>query len=132
MSGAKTTSETSTVSERGNMTPTVQTDASASDHGHLSSVDENLAVAHGGRPATWHSRRFGHHAVNQLAAAAGSPTSLAQLYRRSRLVQAMALARAEPHALRSRFERLHEVLGRRVPLTVAVTDACGECNRRTV
>jgi hypothetical protein len=69
MSGAKKARESSRDSVRGNMRPTVGSDASVSDHGHLSSVDENLAVAHGGRPATWHSRRFGHHAVNQLAAA---------------------------------------------------------------
>jgi hypothetical protein len=69
MSGPKKARESSTVSVRGNMTPTVGSGVSVSDHGHLSSVDENLAVALGGRPATWHSRRFGHHAVNQLAAA---------------------------------------------------------------
>jgi len=39
------------------------------DHGHTGAVDEALAREHGGKPATWHSRRFGPHAVNDLAAA---------------------------------------------------------------
>lgn len=69
MSGAKTNSESSSVSERGNMAPTVPPAGGANHHGHTGTVDENLARALGGRPATWHSRRFGPQAVNHLAAA---------------------------------------------------------------
>ena len=37
-------------------------------NGHIGSVDLLLAREHGGKPATWHGRRFGHYAVNELAA----------------------------------------------------------------
>jgi hypothetical protein len=51
------------------MAATVGSNQSESDHGHTGAVDEALAREHGGKPATWHSRRFGPHAVNDLAAA---------------------------------------------------------------
>jgi hypothetical protein len=50
------------------MADTVGHSSPGSDHGHTGSVDAQLARIHGGRESTWHSRRFGPHAVNQLAA----------------------------------------------------------------
>ncbi|HEU4649541.1 MAG TPA: hypothetical protein VFS33_10815 [Gemmatimonadales bacterium] len=38
------------------------------NNGKVAAVDERLSKFHGGRPATWHSRRCGPNAVNQLAA----------------------------------------------------------------
>lgn len=69
MSGARTNNDNSKVSERGNMGDRVPPAAGGSHHGHTGTVDKNLARRHGGRPSTWHSRRFGPQAVNQLAAA---------------------------------------------------------------
>jgi hypothetical protein len=51
------------------MDATMGTTPPGSDHGHTGAVDEGLARAFGGRPATWHARRYGPHAVNLLAAA---------------------------------------------------------------
>jgi hypothetical protein len=51
------------------MAATVGANDKQSDHGHTGAVDDALAREHGGKPATWHSRRFGPHAVNDLAAA---------------------------------------------------------------
>jgi hypothetical protein len=50
------------------MADTVGHPGTASDHGHTGAVDDRLARSHGGRASTWHSRRFGPHAVNDLAA----------------------------------------------------------------
>lgn len=69
MSGARSNNESSRVSERGNMGSRVAPDGGGSHHGHTGTVDQTLARRHGGRPSTWHSRRFGPQAVNQLAAA---------------------------------------------------------------
>jgi hypothetical protein len=51
------------------MAATMGESGGTSDHGHTGAVDDALARAHGGRPATWHARRFGPHAVNHLTAA---------------------------------------------------------------
>jgi len=51
------------------MATTVESNEQQHDHGHTGAVDEELAREHGGKPATWHSRRFGPHAVNDLTAA---------------------------------------------------------------
>ena len=51
------------------MAPMMRSGRERGDDGHLGTVDETLACEHGGRPATWHSRRFGPQAVNLLAAA---------------------------------------------------------------
>jgi hypothetical protein len=51
------------------MDATMGTNPQGSDHGHTGAVDEALARAYGGRPATWHARRCGPQAVNLLAAA---------------------------------------------------------------
>lgn len=50
------------------MADTVGDTSPGSDHGHTGAVDARLARIQGGRASTWHSRRFGPHAVNQLAA----------------------------------------------------------------
>ncbi len=48
------------------MAATVGSNQQQRDHGHTGAVDEALAREHGGKPATWHSRRFGPHAVNDF------------------------------------------------------------------
>jgi hypothetical protein len=68
MAGTSRSSESSRTSERGNMADTVAPRSERGDNGHTGSVDLLLAREHGGKPATWHGRRFGHYAVNELAA----------------------------------------------------------------
>jgi hypothetical protein len=68
MAGTSKTKESRSASERGSMGVTMVRKGGRSDNGHIGSVDLLLAREHGGRPATWHGRRFGHYAVNELAA----------------------------------------------------------------
>jgi hypothetical protein len=85
----KTTRANKTVSTRGaSMADTVRHSRAESDHGHTGAVDDRLAKSYGGRASTWHSRRFGPHAVNHLAAciirewrAAGDLAELAEWVR---------------------------------------------------
>jgi hypothetical protein len=51
------------------MPPMVGLGGQKSGNGKTAAVDAALAKLHGGRPATWHSRRCGRDAVNRLAAA---------------------------------------------------------------
>lgn len=82
------TSVNSRDSERGSMRDRMPRARTAGDNGHTGSVDHLLAREHGGKPATWHGRRFGHYAVNELAAqiircwrAAGDSGELAEWIR---------------------------------------------------
>lgn len=68
MAGTSKTKESRCASERGSMGDTMVPKGGRSDNGHTGSVDLLLAREHGGKPATWHGRRFGHYAVNELAA----------------------------------------------------------------
>lgn len=75
-------------SERGSMGNRMARTGLPGDNGHTGSVDLLLAREHGGKPATWHGRRFGHYAVNELAAqiircwrAAGDTGELAEWIR---------------------------------------------------
>src|SRR4051794_39612364 len=65
--GRRRTSVSTTASSRG-MGDTMAHREHRGDNGHLGSVDETLAREHRGRPSTWHGRRYGHAAVNVLAA----------------------------------------------------------------
>ena len=67
MAGTSKTRESRSASERGSMGDTMVRRGGRSDNGHTGSVDLLLAREHGGKPATWHGRRFGHYAVNELA-----------------------------------------------------------------
>jgi hypothetical protein len=56
-------------SEGGQDGPEERPDYLDHEERHGSAVDIALSRQRGGRPATWHSRRFGHQPVNVLAAA---------------------------------------------------------------
>jgi hypothetical protein len=66
--GTTSTRHRASESSRGDMLLTRGQDTLGGDNGHTGAVDEALAKARGGRPATWHSRRFGPHSANLLAA----------------------------------------------------------------
>jgi hypothetical protein len=53
---------------RENMGDTMGHSGAGGDNRGGTAVDAALAREHGGKPATWHARRFGHYAVNDLAA----------------------------------------------------------------
>jgi hypothetical protein len=63
------TTDTTTDSTRGaDMAHTIAPEEQGSDNGHTGTVDLALARAHGGKPATWHARRYGHAAANVMVA----------------------------------------------------------------
>lgn len=55
--------------EQRDSAPTVGRRRQKSGNGKTGAVDDKLAEIYGGRPATWHGRRCGRDAVNELAAA---------------------------------------------------------------
>jgi hypothetical protein len=64
-----TTADSRSDSTRGDdMANTVGPAGQGSDNGHLGTVDASLARENGGKASTWHGRRFGHAAVNVMAA----------------------------------------------------------------